>query len=224
MISSRHTNIVALIAGNGTETPGEPLWIMNGKRNQFLDVSEGPSRALDFSWQHHARFLNSEGTEITLFDNHHTSNSPGKTGYKHSFSKGMVIRLSTEDMTVSLVAEYIHPLRVQSGSMGSFQALESEGVADGNLVAGWGSNPGVSEFTQDGNCVMDIQFGAFYPGYKFGSTVSSYRAFKGNWLGLPATDPDISTNRTAEEVYVSWNGATEVRSWAVVSSFVDNEA
>ncbi|KAH8734145.1 ASST-domain-containing protein [Ilyonectria robusta] len=213
LISSRHLHTIALIAGNGTETPGEPIWKLNGKQNQFHDLSGG--NALDFSWQHHARFRNDEGTEITLFDNHHPSNVPGKTGCTLSCSKAMAVRLNFENMTVSLVAEYAHPQSVQSGSMGSFQALDAEGVANGNLVVGWGSNPGVTEYTQDGKCVMDIQFGAYSPGYKFGHTVSSYRAFKGDWIGRPTTDPDLSTNWAAHEIYVSWNGATEVRSWAV---------
>ncbi|KAH7160669.1 ASST-domain-containing protein [Dactylonectria macrodidyma] len=215
LISSRHTHVIALIGGNKAETPGKPIWILNGKRNQFQDTSGG--YALDFSWQHHARFRNDEGTEITLFDNHHPSNTPGATGCEFSCSKAMGIRLNLDNMTVSLVDAYEHPQSVQSGSMGSFQDLDADGVADGNLVVGWGSNPGVTEYTIDGRCVMDIQFGAFAPGYKFGSTVSSYRAFKGDWIGLPKSDPAISTDWATHEVYVSWNGATEVRSWAVVT-------
>ncbi|KAF7555880.1 hypothetical protein G7Z17_g1805 [Cylindrodendrum hubeiense] len=219
LISSRHTHVIALIAGKDAETPGAPIWILNGKRNQFQDISGG--YALDFSWQHHARFRNDEGTEITLFDNHHPSNTPGATGCEFACSKAMSLHLNFENMTVGLIASYEHPQSLQSGSMGSFQALDAEGVDNGNLVVGWGSNPGVTEYTQDGKCVMDIQFGAFAPGYKFGKTVSSYRAFKGNWIGRPTAGPDISTNWAAHKVYVSWNGATEVRSWGV---YVGNEA
>lgn len=209
LISSRHTHTIALIAGKAHKTPGAPLWILNGKQNQFTDASNG--KALDFSWQHHARFRNDDGTELTLFDNHHPSNYPGFTGCTSECSSAKRLRIDLETMTVSLMASYAHPQSLQSGSMGNVQTL------DGNVVVGWGSNPSISEYTIDGECIMDIQFGPYAPGYTFGETVSSYRAFKGDWLGMPLTDPSISVDWSSKQVYVSWNGATEVRSWAVVS-------
>ena len=87
LISSRHLHTVALIAGSQSSSPGLAIWILNGKRNQFTDSSNGA--ALNFSWQHDARFRNAELTEITLFDNHIANNVPGETGCEENCSKGM---------------------------------------------------------------------------------------------------------------------------------------
>jgi hypothetical protein len=41
--------------------------------------------------------------------------------------------------------------------------------------------------------------------------VKSYRSFKGHWVGKPKTLPDIKVK--GDEVFASWNGATEVAGW-----------
>lgn len=58
----------------------------------------------------------------------------------------------------------------------------------------------------------------------------SYRAFKYQWKGRPAAPPDvvseaIATNRNEVHtmVYVSWNGATEVRRWALHRASANGE-
>ena len=48
---------------------------------------------------------------------------------------------------------------------------------------------------------------------------STYRSYKFPWVGRPVDPPDVfsastgSINNATTEVYVSWNGATEVFSW-----------
>ena len=52
--------------------------------------------------------------------------------------------------------------------------------------------------------------------FGIGST-QSYRAFRSNWTAYPTTNPNISISNNATtnayDVYVSWNGATEVKLW-----------
>lgn len=223
LISSRHLHMVALIAGKDSPGPGSPVWILNGKRNQFTDQSGGA--ALNFSRQHQAQFHNKEGTELTLFDNHAPPSVYTYTDCAVDCSKAMRLSLDTNAKTVRLLATYPHSRGLVSSSMGSIQELSDYGVPDGNIVVGWGANPTVTEYSlEDGSCVMDIQFSPYHTfNHTFGtshdtSPLITYRAFKADWVGFPSTNPDIAADWETQKIWVSWNGATEVRSWAVVSS------
>lgn len=68
-----------------------------------------------------------------------------------------------------------------------------------------------TEFEANGEILCDVHFGAESV-FGFGRT-SSYRAFKGDWIGKPLTPPDIKL--TDENIYVSWNGAIEVMVWGL---------
>lgn len=100
--------------------------------------------------------------------------------------------------------------------MGSFQTLEN-----GNSIVSWGYNPSFVEYNKDGDVVLDIQRGQLGEGFK--DDMFSYRVNKRQWKGFPTWPPSIAVdapNRTTmnASVFVSWNGATEVATWAVVSS------
>jgi hypothetical protein len=51
--------------------------------------------------------------------------------------------------------------------------------------------------------------------------MQTYRSYRYPWTGNPSTKPDVAacfsseTNKTT--VYVSWNGATDVKSWKIYS-------
>jgi hypothetical protein len=52
------------------------------------------------------------------------------------------------------------------------------------------------------------------------TNIESYRAFRQAWTATPSRVPDIAVetdNVGGTTVYASWNGATEVRTWQVVS-------
>lgn len=68
---------------------------------------------------------------------------------------------------------------ILSTSQGSTQLLDN-----GNVFMGWGSEPYISEHTEDGTPNMQGQFGA--------QNVSmSYRAFKADWVGTPDSTPAL---------------------------------
>lgn len=49
----------------------------------------------------------------------------------------------------------------------------------------------------------------------------SYRAYKGGWTGRPLTQPNVSVSSDSVNgltVYVSWNGATNVSTWALMGA------
>ena len=77
------------------------------------------------------------------------------------------------------------------------------------MFVGWGSAAAYTEFAADGEILCDVHFGAESV---FGSgRISSYRAFKSEWVGRPVTPPNIKMVK--DDVYVRWNGATEVVAW-----------
>ncbi|KAF5004220.1 hypothetical protein FDECE_9277 [Fusarium decemcellulare] len=207
LISSRHTSTLALIDG----VNGQPIWILGGRRNQFKDLSEG--RATNFGWQHDARFYKNQ-SHITMFDNHAEYTGPCKQ--RPCRSRGLHLAINTTDMTARIVQEYFHPARIDSGAMGGMQKLES-----GNVIVGWGYTPSFVEYAPNGTVVMSAQRGKVGEGFQ--ADMFAYRAHKGNWTGRPkwlpsaAIDAPHKTTQNAT-VYLSWNGATDIASWAVLAS------
>lgn len=219
LISARHMHSIYLISG----TTGDILWTLGGKTNQFteLDPVSNPSgdALLTFAWQHHARFLpNTNDTELTFFDNHALTTTQH---CKHDCSRGLHVRLDTAALTAQIVTEYLHPQSLQAQSQGSVQPL-----ADGNVFVGWGRCPSFTEHTADGEAVMEVQFSPWHTRTNE-IALDNYRAYRGDWHATPEWNPDVVA-RTEEDgedagevkVYVSWNGATEVRYWAFVSSSI----
>ncbi|KAM5376294.1 hypothetical protein ACJZ2D_005665 [Fusarium nematophilum] len=206
LISSRHTSTLALIDG----TNGQPIWILGGRRNQFRDLSGG--RATNFGWQHDARFYKNQ-SHITMFDNHaeHTGRCDGPCK-----SRGLHLAINTTDMTVRVVQEYFHPSGIDSGAMGGMQTLEN-----GNVIVGWGYTPSFVEYAPNGTVVMEAHRGKIGQGFQ--ADMFAYRAHKGNWTGRPPWLPSAAVDaphRTTENatVFLSWNGATDIASWAVLAS------
>ncbi|TRX92770.1 hypothetical protein FHL15_006444 [Xylaria flabelliformis] len=203
LISARHTHSIKLI----DRESGDIIWALGGKNTNFIDISAGG--ATDFAWQHHARFSNAAGTQLTMFDNHNNTSTIGCTV---NCTRGKHVELDYENFTARLMSEFYHPESLVSGYEGSFQLLQS-----GNVFLGWGANPTFTEHTASGECVLDVQFDAWRPdkGYPV-----NYRAFKMNWKGYPTWDPEIAVVRTGTsgdfKVYVSWNGATEVENWQLL--------
>lgn len=102
--------------------------------------------------------------------------------------------------------------------MGGYQTLDS-----GNVMTGWGHNPGFVEYKSDGTPVMDIQRGII--GGEVLADMFAYRVNKGDWTGRPPWPPTVAAdapngNTLEATIYVSWNGATDVASWAIVSHSV----
>ncbi|KAI7373545.1 hypothetical protein KC336_g20381 [Hortaea werneckii] len=113
-------------------------------------------------------------------------------------------------MTTWVEQTYKHPEAVVSASQGSYQTLPN-----GNVVLGYGFNGVVSEFDSNGTILCDAYF---QPSSRFTSgDVQSYKNLKFNWTGWPNTDPTMALED--DHLWVSWMGATEVRSWMFEDSF-----
>ncbi|MGY1750898.1 arylsulfotransferase family protein [Modestobacter sp. SYSU DS0511] len=134
-----------------------------------------------------------DGT-LTLFDNQ-SEPDVGPT------SRGLRLGLDERARTATVVTEYLPPDPDRlAGSQGSFQQLP-----DGSVLIGWGSRPFYSEFAADGTLLTDVALGSG----------DNYRTDRAEWTGRPDTDPDAVLE--AGRVHVSWNGATEVASWRLVT-------
>ncbi|KAI1343487.1 Arylsulfotransferase-domain-containing protein [Xylariaceae sp. FL0016] len=205
LASFRHLCAVILI-----NPDGDIVWQLGGKVNNFTDMSGG--RATDFCFQHDAHFSSEDLTEVTLFDNAHMDTEVNVTDNRNN-SRALHLKLDYENMTATIIHEYYHPDRVVAAAMGGYQTL-----FNGNKFVAWGFQPTITEFTEDGEVVLDLQLGPY--GFPTHEAPEIYRAKKFNWVGTPTWGPSIAgseSNGTNRGVYLSWNGATEVKEWAVLS-------
>jgi hypothetical protein len=78
------------------------------------------------------------------------------------------------------------------------------------VFIGWGGSvPYFTEIDPDGDTVVEGRY------MKKG--IDSYRAFRSPWVGLPTDKPAVVARRSgsATVVSMSWNGATEVKTWRI---------
>lgn len=189
LLSARHTSAVYKI----DRRTGEVIWRLGGKESDF-EMGQGTV----FASQHDAR-RRPDGT-ITLFDN------GAPVGPTQDESRAIALGLDMTDMTATLVDEYTHPEEPLAESQGNAQFLPA-----GRVLVGWGSEPIISEFSEDGDLLFDARFSA--------DTNETYRAYRFPWTGRPTTRPAVATETGTNgsmTVYVSWNGATEVDRWQVL--------
>jgi hypothetical protein len=187
LLSARHTHAVYEIR----KSDGKIVWRLGGKHSDFA-LGAG----MDFSWQHDIRF-HGDGV-YSLFDNH--ASRPGEADE----SRAIVFKLDTDAMKATLLRRYEHTPKLLSTSQGNAELLPN-----GDVLVGWGSNAVATEYGADGTVKLDLEI--------VGKKVDSYRWFRLPWVGRPVEPPVAVARRagTRATVYVSWNGATEVRSWRV---------
>ncbi|HUL28805.1 MAG TPA: arylsulfotransferase family protein [Streptosporangiaceae bacterium] len=188
LISSRNTWTIYKVARPG----GAIRWRLGGKKSDF---SVGPGAA--FSWQHDAR-MPRPGL-LTLFDN---ASAPPE----EKQSRALLLDVDAAAMRVTLRHAYTHPAGLLADNQGSVQLLP-----DGRVFVGWGAQPYFSEFAAGGELLLDGEFPV---------NDQSYRAFTFGWAGNPPGSPAAVVRPNparGSAVHVSWNGATEVETWAVLA-------
>ena len=113
-------------------------------------------------------------------------------------------------MTATLVSEDLHSPALAAAFEGNVQELPG-----GDDFVGWGQQPYFSEYDSKGALVFDG---------RFVDSNSSYRAYRFPWIGTPATPPAVATSSSGSNtnVYVSWNGATQVSSWRVLAGATED--
>ena len=167
---------------------GRVLWRLGGKRSDFT-----LGRGVRFAWQHDAR-RRPDGA-LTLFDN-----SAGPQVRKQS--RGLVLHLDLKRMHATVIRSFVHRPPIVAVDQGNMQRLPG-----GNYFVGWGHQPRFTEFGPRGTILFDGRFGR--------GRVDSYRAYRLPWVGRPLQHA-LALAVRGQNVYVSWNGATEVLSWQLL--------
>ena len=188
IVSARNTWTVYLV----DRRTGAVVWRLGGKRSDF---SFGTGAR--FYWQHHVRRLGT--AQLTVFDD-------GAYPPEEPQSRGLVLNMDTTHRRVALAKAFTHPAKLLTYYEGSVQVLPS-----GNVFVGWGTEPYSSEFASSGELIAD---------YRFPTNDQSYRAFRYPWTATPGEPPAVTLERDEIGGYalrVSWNGATEVAQWQVLS-------
>ena len=187
LISARNTCTVYKVS----RQTGAVAWRLGGKHSSFTMKS-----GTRFYFQHHARPHGP--STLSIFDD------GGAPPAYEKQSRAILLDLDTTSMTAALRRSYEHPAAVAAANQGSMQVLP-----DGRVFVGWGNEPYFSEFSADGQLLLDGEFPA---------GDQSYRAFTAAWTGRPGGKPDVAAHANpagGSIVYVSWNGATEVANWEV---------
>jgi len=185
---------------------GALLWRLSGKRSSFM---LGPN--VQFAYQHDARWL--PNGDISLFDDE--GGPPIKPP-----SRGEVIELDPKANTATLAQQLVR----SSGPLITFSQGNSQSLPGGGWMVGWGGLPNMTEFDSHGQIVYDAQL----PTGEF-----SYRSYRLPWAGQPTQPPAIRAKPAPippcppgvacglqipkDEIYASWNGATTVSFWQVLS-------
>jgi len=188
LISARNTwTLYEINAHTGSVT-----WRLGGKKSTF---TLGPG--VQFAYQHNAQWL--PNGEISVFDDE------GAPPVKPP-SRGEFIKLDQTAKTATLAGQLVRtsgPLA--TGSQGNVQALPG-----GGWMVGWGGLPNFTEFNARGEIVYDAQLPR---------AENSYRVYRLPWSGQPSEPPAIvaKTTGATTAVYASWNGATTVASWQLLT-------
>jgi hypothetical protein len=190
LVSARNTHALYLL----DRSSGRILWRLGGKKSDFK-MRAGSQ----FIAQHTTHRM--PGDTFTIFDN----GAPPTPGRE---ARGLVVKLDRDAKTVSVTHSLRHPKHLKSPSQGSLQALPN-----GNFLVGWGGDsPYVTEFDARNRVVFDSHF--------VPTGDDTYRAYRLPWTGRPADAPAVAASAAgggALKVFASWNGATEVASWEVLS-------
>lgn len=211
LVSARHTSAIYKISGRD----GSVKWRLGGSHSDFTIAPEASLKSGKeypgrwFHFQHDAMLLYTEGDDeiISLFDNGRTPQQV----LDSPFSRGLVMRLDTQRRLATIEAEYFTESRPQDSTLaGSMRRL-----SNGNTLVGWGKTGCLTEYDRYFRpvfeaCLLDEGRPALYRVHK-----------SERWVGHPSWKPSImsySKSREMTAVYVSWNGATEIRSWRIFGS------
>lgn len=192
VISARSTATIWKVAN------GEVKWRLGGHKSDFTGV--------DFAWQHDARIRldNETHTLLSMLDNTEYEYKPIYKGP----SVAKFVMLDHREKIATLQRAIERPDGGVSYKLGNVQTL---GGWQDSVLVNWALQGYMSEHDSEDRVVMEAKF--------VSPRMSTYRAFKAPFVGRPLDPPDLAMVPAAQgtAMYVSWNGATEVASWAFYS-------
>jgi hypothetical protein len=172
---------------------GAFIWEIGGKYSSF---KHGPGTF--FYYQHDAQWQ--PGGLVSVFDN-------GSDPAEEKQSRGLLLDPNTTTHTVTLVKQFTNPSEtLLASSQGDLLALPG-----GNWLMGYGGLPNFTEYNSSGQVLFDATLGP---------KVQDFRTYLAPWSAQPPTLPAIAAQAAGSgrlTVEASWNGATAVASWRVLS-------
>ena len=190
LVSARNTwTVYKLDRGSG-----DVIWRLGGKKSDF---QMGPGTG--FAWQHDARRHGGSEYLLSLFDD-------GAAPQVQPQSKALILKVDQTHMRATVHRRYTHYPNVLAHALGSVQMMPNS-----NVLVGWGTAPYITEFASDGKVLWDA---------RLPTGGENYRALRLPWTGRPARRPDaiVEYAKGRHTIYVSWNGATELTHWRLVST------
>ncbi|KAL4963543.1 uncharacterized protein BDV14DRAFT_176374 [Aspergillus stella-maris] len=194
LLSARFANTIYYITSEG-----EIAWRLGGKYSDFdLDFT--------FSKQHHAQFIESNGTHHVIS---FLNNASDELEAEEDVSSALYVEIDSaaSPMTAKVIKRINRPDGGLTRLRGNVQTLPN-----GNTFVGWSERGYQSEHDPDGHLLMEAKF--------VSTRLSSYRSWKHPFIGRPNTPPDVvsSVYGTDESdmttiIHVSWNGATDIATW-----------
>jgi arylsulfotransferase ASST len=158
LVSSRNTWTIVKV----NRHTGRIMWQLGGKHSSFT-LRAAPGQTLDrdgkiFAWQHDPEAIG--GGEYTVFDDESGGSLLGS-------SRVVTVRLDLATRVATLVHSDDQPERQVAPAMGNAQTTPA-----GDVFAGWGSLPYISEFSPSGKLLFNAELPA---------GVSTYRAYLLPW-------------------------------------------
>ncbi|KAJ7720838.1 ASST-domain-containing protein [Mycena metata] len=201
IISARHSQAIYKIAANGTI-----LWRLGGKMSNFL--IEGDA---EFHFQHHARWRMDE-THLSVFDDGAAVIAPINI-IDEPVATGKYLKVDQEKMRVSLTKQFFpSPNRNYTLAEGSVEPYGD------TVIVGYGSVPWVEAYSFDTEKLLFSAVIGPNNASLWNGGITNYRAFQTSTLeftGHPTQPPNVSV--TNGDIYVSWNGATHVASYTLLT-------
>lgn len=240
LISSRYTHSLSYIS----HLDGSVQWQLGGKNNDFEDISEPPfaGYATSLAWQHHVQFDAHEPNVLLVFDNQAVNWNKTLAARVLKIQLDTEARTAKVIAAAEHPREYIVPSQgsVQQLASGNlfvgygFASAMTEFSPDGSeVLCDW--QYGALHAKLDGEYSAGIiqSYRAFKQPWKgwpldvptvkiLESDTQLYGAFANNQeedidVSLPSeTEAALLTLQSKQtKMHVSWNGATEVRTWTL---------
>ena len=175
------------------------------------------------SWQHDARLHSGASSDKILYTVFNDYNGDFTT---HNPSSGITLILDLPSNGTKSLQPYANvrdpAQNISALAEGSYQLIDNE-----TALLGYGVFPIIKEFDLKPGNGSTVKYTAQFAYNNY--TASSYRSFKSDWHATPCTSIDVliatSANATASSSastpgsgktgYVSWNGATDVTTYAI---------
>ncbi|KAJ7795878.1 ASST-domain-containing protein [Mycena olivaceomarginata] len=202
LISARNCKTIYKIDKNGTI-----IWRLGGKQSDFTALGNDT----EFHWQHHARWRNDK-TQISLFDDG-AAVLLQTIVINEPVASGKFLNIDQKAMNVSLAKRYL-----PSPNTGpSFAAGSTEPFGD-TVSVGYGNNAWVTVHEASTEAILlSTTIGPNNASLWLGG-IANYRVFQTSthaFTGHPKQPPSVALG--GGDVFVSWNGATHVAAYTLLT-------